>query len=204
MLRWGLLVLGLFSVNRVSAGEFNPVLNIGDVAPVWKNLPGVDGKLHSLADLKDKPVVVVVFTCNSCPYAVDYEDRLNALAKQHAGKSGKVAVVAINVNHVPEDSLAKMQSRAKAKGFQFAYVYDESQDIAREFGATRTPEFFVLNAKRKVIYMGAMDDNTEADKVTKTYLTSAIKATLAEKTPAIKETVAIGCNIRFLRKKRSR
>ncbi len=178
MLRWRLLlacvVVGLGMVQAISAGEYNPVLNIGDEAPAWKDLPGVDGKTHSLADLKKKPVVVVVFTCNSCPYAQDYEDRINAFAKKHAGEDGRVAVVAINVNHVPADSLAKMQARAKEKGFVFPYLYDDSQEIAKAYGATRTPEFFVLDAERKIVYMGAMDDNSNAEKVTKQYLEPAV------------------------------
>ena len=204
--KWFALALfaGALCGESVSAGEFNPVLNIGDKAPVWKDLPGVDGKMHSLADLKDKPVVVVVFTCNSCPYAVDYEDRINALARQHAGNAGKVAVVAINVNLVPADSLAKMKARAKDKGFVFPYLFDETQEIAKAYGATRTPEFFVLNSERKVVYMGAMDDNSTADKVMKKYVEPAIAAALAGNVPEVKETIAIGCNIRFARRRRER
>jgi peroxiredoxin len=204
MLHWGLLAaLGIvFCGQVVIAGEYNSVLSIGDEAPAWKDLPGVDGKTHSLNDLKDKPIVVVVFTCNSCPYAVDYEDRINALAKAQAGETGKVRVVAINVNLVPADSLPKMLTRSKDKGFAFPYLYDETQEIAKAYGATRTPEFFVLDAQRKITYMGAMDDNNTAEKVTKKYLEPAITAALAGKTPEVKETVAFGCNIRFARKRR--
>src|SRR5262245_12997147 len=89
----------------VQAGEYNTEHNIGDAAPAWKDLPGTDGKQHSLDDLKDKKLVVVVFTCNSCPVATDYQDRIIDFAKRHADQ---VAVVAINVNKVPEDSLPKM------------------------------------------------------------------------------------------------
>lgn len=206
MLRWGWLLLafaaGVDFAQTVNAGEYNPVLNIGDKAPAWEKLPGVDGKSHSLSDLKDTPVVVVVFTCNSCPYAVDYEDRINALAKKHQGDSAKVKVVAINVNLVEADSLAKMQERAKAKGFAFPYLFDESQQIAKAYGATRTPEFFVLDAERKIVYMGAMDDNSDAAKVTKQYIAPAIEAALSGKAADVKETVAVGCNIRFARKRR--
>src|SRR5947209_3774616 len=84
------------------AGQYNDVLKIGDPAPVWTNLTGTDGKTHSLADLKDKRAVVVVFTCNSCPVAAGYEDRIIAFAKSHAGPGSPVAVVAINVNTIPE------------------------------------------------------------------------------------------------------
>ncbi len=204
MWRWGLLLVCVGNFSLVSAGEYNPVLNVGDEAPAWKDLPGVDGKTHSLADLKKQPVVMVVFTCNSCPYAQDYEDRINAFAKKHAAGDGRVAVVAINVNHVPADSLAKMQARAKEKGFVFPYLYDDSQEIAKAYGATRTPEFFVLNAERKIVYMGAMDDSSNAAKVTKKYVEPAVKAALAGKEPELKETVAVGCNIRFVRKRRER
>lgn len=198
----GVLAGGFLGASLL-AGEYNPVLEIGDAAPAWKNLPGVNGKTHSLSDLKKTPVVVVVFTCNSCPYAVDYEDRINALTKKHA-KSKDVAVVAINVNLVAADSLAKMQSRAKDKGFVFPYLFDQSQEIAKAYGAARTPEFFVLNADRKIVYMGAMDDNSDAKKVTKKYVEPAIQAALSGETPEVKETVAIGCNIRFARKRRRR
>jgi peroxiredoxin len=131
------IVLWLDLSAVVSAGEFNEVLNIGDAAPAWKDLPGVDGKRHSLADLQKFPAVLVVFTCNSCPVAQDYEDRLIALANQHADK---LAVVAINVNRIPADSLPNMQARAKERKFPFAYLFDESQQIAKQYGAVFTPE----------------------------------------------------------------
>ncbi len=207
MLRWAVIVLvltaGLSFSKLLIAGEYNPTLNIGDEAPAWENLPGVDGKTHSLSDLKAAPVVVVVFTCNSCPYAVDYEGRINALAKKHEGDSAKVKVVAINVNLVPADSLAKMQERAKDKGFAFTYLFDQSQEIAKAYGATRTPEFFVLDAERKIVYMGAMDDSSDVKKVKTQYVEPAIESALSGKMPEVKETVAIGCNIRFARKRRS-
>jgi len=187
----------LFS-GSVDAGKYNTKLNIGDQAPAWKELPGVDGKKHSLADLKEKSAVVVVFTCNSCPYAVDYEDRVNEFAKQHT----EVAVVAINVNKVEEDSLPKMKERAKKKGFVFPYLYDDSQKIAKDFGATRTPEFFLLNKDRKVVYMGAMDDSPDGKNVTQQYLKDALEAALSGKKPGTEETAAAGCLVRFERKRR--
>ena len=184
------------------AGEFNDVLSIGDQAPAWNKLPGVDGQQHSLDDLKDKQVVVVVFTCNSCPVAVDYEDRIIAIAKEFAGANGKVALVAINVNRIKEDSLEKMKERSEKKGFPFPYLYDESQQIARAYGANFTPEFFVLDRDRKVVYMGGMDDNSNVDKVTVSYLKPAIEATLAGSKPATAETVARGCRVRYARERR--
>ena len=95
------------------SGEYNPVLNIGDTAPECKDLPGVDGKKLSLSDLKQKDVVVLAFLCNSCPYAVDYENRLIAFAKKHSGKDSKVALVAVNVNKVEEDLPPKMKEKAE-------------------------------------------------------------------------------------------
>ncbi len=184
------------------AGEYNPVREIGDAAPAWSKLPGTDGKTHSLADLKDKDVVVVVFTCNSCPYAVDYEDRLIAFHKKFASRN--VAVVAINVNKVPEDALPAMKKKAKQKAFPFVYLFDESQKIAKDYGAFFTPEFFVLNKQRKITYMGSMDNNPDVKKVSKLYLNDAVEATLAGKKVATDETVAFGCKVRFERKRRKR
>ncbi len=194
----------LTSTTATGAGEYNPVLNIGDKAPKWSKLPGVDGKKHSLSDLKKKDVVVVAFTCNSCPYAVDYEDRLVAFAKSHAATDSKVALVAINVNKVPEDLPDEMKKRAQAKGFTFPYLFDESQEIAKEFGAGATPEFFVLNRDRKIVYMGAMDDSPTPRKVTRQYVVQAVEAALAGEPLEVKETVPIGCRIRFERRRRKR
>ena len=197
-LTWFAVILSLCSV-YASADEFNSVLKIGDAAPAWKKLPGVDGKEHSLEDLKDKKLVVVIFTCNSCPVATAYEDRIIAFAKKHAKEVG---VVAINVNRVAADSLEKMKARSEEKGFPFPYIYDESQKIAKDFGAQYTPEFFVLNADRKIAYMGGMDDSSETEKVTKKYLESAVDALLKGTKPETTETQAIGCRVRFAREKK--
>ncbi|MBO0700762.1 MAG: redoxin family protein, partial [Zavarzinella sp.] len=159
----------------VLAGEFNKKLNVGDAAPAWKGLPGTDGKKHSLADLVGKDVVVVVFTCNSCACSEEYENRIIAFAEKY---KDKVGLVAINVNTIPEDRLEAMTKKAAKKKFPFPYLYDESQQIGRYYGATYTPEFFVLDKARKVAYMGAMDDKTKADAVTERYLEAAVEAVL--------------------------
>lgn len=182
-----------------SAGEFNDKLNIGSSAPEWSKLPGTDGMKHSLADLKDKDFVVVVFTCNSCPIAIAYEDRIVAFARKHAGSTSRVALVAINVNVIPEDRLDKMKERAKEKGFDFPYLFDETQKIAREYGASTTPEFFVLNKERRVVYMGALDDRTKEEEVTVSYLGRAIEASLKGEKIDKAETLPRGCKIRYLR-----
>ncbi|MFH1303082.1 MAG: thioredoxin family protein [Planctomycetota bacterium] len=187
---------------ELSAGKYNPVLNAGDQAPVWEKLPATDGKSYSSDSFKDKEVLVIAFICNSCPYAVDYEDRLNRLAQKYAAKDAPVAVIAVNVNLVPADSLEKMTEQAKQKQFVFPYLFDESQKIGQDFGATRTPEFFVLNKQRKVVYMGAMDDATDASRVKQDYVSLAIEAALKGKQPEIAETIAIGCNVRYKRIRR--
>ena len=205
---WKLIaVVGLVAVawaaTPVWAGKFNPTLNIGDKAPEWKELPGVDGKKHSSADLASKEFVVVVFTCNTCPTAEDYEDRIIALTKKVTA-DGKGVVVAINSNKVADDLLPKMEERAKAKKFNFPYLHDETQGVAKAFGATVTPEFFVLNKERKVVYMGALDDSTDPAKVQEKYVETAIAATLAGKAPETTETVARGCLVRFARDRKKK
>ncbi|MBK94904.1 MAG: thioredoxin family protein [Planctomycetaceae bacterium] len=196
-----IITLGLLQSN-VAAGEFNPVLDIKDPAPKWAALPATDGKRYAFDDFKEKDVLVVAFTCNSCPYAVDYEDRLIAFSRKI--KDSKVGFVAINVNKVEEDLLPAMKQRAKEKGFNFPYLFDETQEIAKKYGAGYTPEFFVLNKERQVIYMGAMDDSPDADKVKVRYVDLAIQAAQAGKLPAKQETIAIGCRIRIERKRRTR
>ncbi len=196
------VAVALLSPAPLPAGQFNDKLSVGDAAPAWKDLPGIDGKKHSLADLKDKEVVVLLFTCNSCPIAVDYEDRVIAFAKKHAAAAdSKVAVVAINVNVIDEDRLPKMIERAKDKGFNFTYLFDETQKIAKEYGAQYTPEVFVLNKDRKVVYQGAIDDRNKPDQVKVNYLEPAVEAALKGDKAEKPETQARGCKIRFLKLK---
>jgi peroxiredoxin len=185
-----------------AAGTYNKALSIGDAAPAWKDLEGTDGKKHSLSDFADKDVVVICFTCNSCPYAVDYEDRLIALAKKFAAEGNRCALVAINANKVKDDLLPAMQERAKAKGFNFPYLHDETQQVAGSYGATRTPEFVVLNKDRKVVYLGAMDDSPDGKSITKRYLDDAIAAALAGQSAPVSETPPVGCAVRYVRERK--
>lgn len=200
------LVCGLLGLiaTPVSGGKYNAVLNIGDKAPAWSDLEGVDGKQHSLADLADKEIVVVVFTCNSCPVATDYEERIMEFSKKYAAPGSKVGLVAINVNQIAEDRLPKMKERAEARGFDFPYLYDESQQIGKAFGAAFTPEFFVLDGDRRVVYMGGMDDSSNVDTVQTNYLVPAVEAALSGKQPEVAEAPAIGCRIRYARERRKR
>ncbi|WP_372718243.1 thioredoxin family protein [Novipirellula sp.] len=196
------LVVSTWSLAQIYAGEFNTTVNIGDTAPEWNDLPGTDDKTHSLDDLKDKKVVVVAFTCSSCPYAVDAEDRLIALQQKFTAKN--VAIVAINVNKVEADLMPAMKQRAKEKKFNFPYLFDESQQIAKAFGAKYTPEFFVLDENRKIVYMGSLDDSPDGQNISEPHVIRAIEAVLAGKKPTVSETVPIGCRIRFERNLRNR
>jgi peroxiredoxin len=195
------LSLGLF-FQAATAGEFNPVLSIGDAAPDWKDLPGIDGKKHSLADYQSRDTVVLFFICNSCDVVAAYEDRILELAKKHGGP--KCAFVAVNVNKIPEDNLEAMKKRAEEKKYPFVYLFDESQKIAKDYGANWTPEFFILDRARKVVYMGGVDDQSNTKLVKKKYLEPALEAVAGGKKPEVAESAAIGCTIRFEREKRRR
>ena len=185
----------------LSAGEFNPTLAINDPAPVWKDLPGVDGKEHALADLDESQPVVVIFTCNSCDVAADYEERIIVFAEKHAEEA---AIVAISVSTKPADALPRLRERAEERKFPFLYLCDKSQAIGRAYGANFTPEFFVLSpgapGERRFLYMGSMDDSTYADKVKSNYLEPALAAALRGESPAVKETAPRGCRIKYPRR----
>ncbi len=195
------LTLGL--VVTVAAAEDEPVqLKIGDEAPSWADLVGTDDEMHSLADLKDKQVVVVCFTCNSCPYSVDYEDRMIEFHRKYAERKEGVALIAINANLKPAERLDKMKERAKAKEFPFPYLMDETQKVAASYGANFTPEFFVLNKDRRIVYIGALDDQTQADKVERRFVELAVDAALKNELPATTTNPARGCSIPYKRVKR--
>ena len=200
------IMASLFSLSLIlgttQAGEFNPVLDIKDPGPKWAALPATDVKRYAFEDFNEMDVLVIVFTCNSCPYAVDYEDRLIAFTKKVQGS--KVGLVAINVNKVEEDLLPAMKERAAKKGFNFPYLFDETQEIAKKYGAGYTPECFVLNKQRQVVYMGAFDDSPDSSKVKTRFVELAVESALTGKLPAKQETVAIGCRIRIERSRRSR
>ncbi len=173
-------------------------VEIGSRAPDF-NLPGVDGKDHSLTLYKDKKVVVVMFTCNHCPYVQAYEDRLMGIQRDYAAKG--VQLIAINANDsagYPEDGFDNMVRRAKEKGFNFPYLRDEGQRVARAYGGEYTPEVFVLNSKFQVRYIGRVDDNWQHPAKIKSHdLQNAIEAVLAHKKVENPITHAIGCTIKW-------
>lgn len=175
----------------------NDGLAVGDKAPNF-TLKNVDGKKVSLSDYKDAKGVIVVFTCNHCPYAVLYEDRLIELHNTYAPKG--YPVVAINPNDPelsPEDSFEKMIVRSNDKKFPFKYLFDEEQTVFPAYGATRTPHFFLLDNKSIVRYIGAMDDNSKDAKLVKEkYLENAIAALEKDANPSPDFTKAVGCTIK--------
>jgi len=187
MIRRMFLALSLLAL---VAPAFAAELEIGAKAPAFTGLPGVDGKECSLDAMKDAKVVVVCFTCNSCPVAVAYEDRLVAFQKKYGEKG--VKLVAINANKNSE-SLDVMKTRAEEKGFNFPYVFDASGKLATEYGANVTPHIFVLDGARKVAYVGAFDDSQQ--KPAKHYVADAVDALLAGKTISVSKTKAVGCGI---------
>ena len=138
---------------------------------------------------------MLVFTCNHCPVARAYEDRLVALHKDYGPK--EVQVVAVNVNNIPADRLEEMKKRAKQKGFAFPYLYDSTQKIGRDYGAKVTPHVFVLDNGRKIAYMGAVDDNQDSQRVKSHYLRDALDALLAGKPAPKQVTQQFGCGIKY-------
>jgi peroxiredoxin len=193
---WKMVVLmSLAVVLATAAMGFGAKLKIGDKAPDWAGIIGTDDKEHALADYGKAKLIVLVFTCNHCPVAVVYEDRLVALQKDYEGKG--VQVIAINVNNLPADKLEKMKERAEKKGFTFPYLYDSSQKSGRDYGATCTPHVFVLCKERKIAYMGAIDDNNNARDAKVHFLRDALDALLAGKSPPKAITTQRGCGIKW-------
>jgi peroxiredoxin len=185
-----------FAADASASDSQHKKLGVGDSAPAWKDLVGVDGEKHSLGDLADAKAVVVIFTCNHCPVARGYEGRIVEFAGDYADKG--VEVVAINVNNLEADKLPAMKKRAEEKGFKFDYLYDPSQAIGRAYGAAVTPHVFVLAGDpRRVAYIGAIDDNMMENKVTKHYLRDAVDAVLAGRQPETTTSKPVGCGIQY-------
>ena len=187
--------LTAFTIVKTAAGY-----KVGDIATDF-SLKNIDNKKVSLKDYKDAKGFIVIFTCNHCPYAQAYEDRIVALDKKY--KKLGYPVIAINPNDPikqKDDSFVNMQLRAKEKGFVFPYLLDEGQKIYPQYGATKTPHVYLLqkSAKGNVVkYIGAIDDNYEdATAVKQKYVENAVNALLGNKEIKVKETKAIGCSIK--------
>ncbi len=194
--------LALVTAALLALASFRPSgYSVGDKATDFK-LKNIDGKMVSLSDYKDAKGFIVVFTCNHCPVAKAYEDRIIALDNKY--RPLHYPVIAINPNDptiVAEDDFATMQQRAKAKNYGFPYLVDETQNIAKAYGATRTPHVFVLQKSGTdyiVKYIGAIDDNMDDPSAVKEkYVEEAVDALLAGKPITTNNTKAIGCGIKW-------
>jgi len=163
-------------------------------------LKGVDSKTHALKDFVDKKALVLAFSCNHCPYVQAYEGRMIQLQRDYSGKG--VMLIAINSNDdhdYPEDSFENMITRAKDKGFNFPYLRDESQDVARKYGAICTPHIFAFDQHRSLQYKGRIDDSRYPEQVKTHDLRNALDSILAGQKPPVQETRPFGCSIKWAR-----
>jgi len=181
-------------------------LALGTKAPMaTTKMKTAAGKDVTIADVKGEKGTLVVFTCNACPWAKKWEERIVKLGNE-AGAKG-IGMIAINSNDPKvnaEDGYDVMKTRAKERGMKFAYAYDATSGVAKAFGATRTPEAFLFDASGKLVYHGTIDDNADdAAAVKEAYLNDAVNAVSAGKAVAVSETKALGCGIKFRNKSAS-
>ena len=195
------ILSSLFILATLLFAAVTPPYKLGDTVGEFK-LKNVDGKMVSLSDYKSSKGLIVIFDCNTCPYSQAYNDRILLLSKTYASKG--FPVVAINANSPeisPGDSFEEMVAQAKEKGYDFPYLVDETQTVAKSFGATNTPHVFVLrndNASFKVAYIGTIDNNSrDASAASKKYVEEAVNELLANKEVSTSKTKAIGCGIKW-------
>ena len=172
-------------------------MSVIESAPAF-DLPGVDGRNHTTVEYADATILVLVQSCNHCPYVLAWEGRIDALAREYADRG--VRFVAVNSNDAeayPADSFDAMVEHAREAGYSFDYLYDASQEVARALGSERTPEAFVFDADRRLVYHGAVDDNREEADVTTNYLRDALEAALAGQTPPVADTPPVGCTVKW-------
>lgn len=166
-------------------------------APTF-DLPGVDGRQHSLGDYEDRPALAVVWSCNHCPYVQAWEGRMIELQREFGDRGfGLVAINSNDADAYPEDSFEAMQARAEEQGFNFDYLYDEDQSVLNAYGAERTPEVFLFDGDRRLVYHGAIDDSRDEDAVSQQYLRAALDAVLSGREPAVSETPPVGCTVKW-------
>lgn len=173
---------------------------LGDAAPMTDvKMKNVDGKEVTIESVRGKNGTLVVFSCNACPWVKAWETRIVELGNSYAKKG--VGVIVVNSNdpaQVAEDGYDAMVARARQRKMAFPYVVDATSELARAFGATRTPEAFLFDRSGKLVYHGTVDDNArEPEKVTARYLKDALDAVVAGKDVAVAETKALGCSIKF-------
>jgi thiol-disulfide isomerase/thioredoxin len=200
-----LIAIGLFTLAPVGgarAGESTGGLALGTKVPAAvakTKMKNVDGKMLSIAEVTGKAGTLVIFTCNHCPFARDWEQRIVELGNGYAAKG--IGVILVNANDPTmhaDDGFEEMQARAKSRGMKIPYVVDDTSGVARAFGASVTPEAFLFDKTGKLAYHGTIDDNRqEPDKVKARYLKDALDAVVAGKKPAVPETKGLGCGIKF-------
>lgn len=193
--------IAVLSLSAFTTVPNEPGYSVGDMATDF-NLENTDGRMISLSDYKNAKGFIVVFTCNTCPYAVAYEDRINDLNKKYAQKGYPViAIMPNNTDIKPGDNMDAMKVRAQEKGFTFPYLIDKNQEIFPQYGATKTPHVYVLektNSGNQVKYIGAIDDNyQDASAVNTKYVENAVDALLQGKQIKEPHTKAIGCSIKI-------
>lgn len=172
-------------------------LTIGSKCPHF-NLIATDGRNYSLDSFSDKRFLIVIFSCNHCPYVQAYEDRIIEIQNDYKDVLSIVAISSNETENYPEDSFEKMKERAEKKNFNFPYLFDETQEVAKEFGATHTPEIFLFDEERKLAFHGKIDDNWQDPKSVKSkYLRNAIEELIAGKKVSVPETFTIGCTIKW-------
>jgi len=204
-LRWlGMLT---FAAGLLAAGKYNAVITIGMKAPDFHNLPATDGKSYSMSDFKED-ALVLVFLANHCPWVRGGERDLIQTVNEFKGKN--VRFVAIGVNLRPEDTLPVMKERAAHEGYNFIYLHDASQEIGRKLGATHTPEYFVLNKQRQIVYNGLLTNSPAVmegggpryvnGQPKNFYVRDAINAVLSGSAPPVTETRSQGCTVEYTRK----
>ena len=172
-------------------------LPLGSSAPSF-DLPGVDGRTHALDDYAGSRALALVQSCNHCPYVQAWEGRMIELQREYGDRG--FALVAVSSNDAeayPEDSFEEMKARATREGFNFDYLYDEEQAVARALAAERTPEVFLFDAERRLVYHGAIDDSRDEAAVSQRYLRDAVEAVLAGREPPLAETPAVGCTVKW-------
>lgn len=200
-----ILTLAAGVVLPLRAGQFNKVANIGDPMPAFSDLPATDGGMYSSTDLRES-VVVLVFLANHCPWVRGSEADLIKLADEFKGKD--VRIIGVSVNHREDDRLEAMKERAAKAGYNFTYVFDESQQLGRKLGATRTPEYFVFDKKKRLVYTGLLHNSPAAMRSDGTinytkgepsefYVRDAIEAVLTGFPVRIQETPAQGCSVEY-------
>ena len=186
----------LFAAFTLSADK----LTIGSTAPKTDvEMTGTDGETYTLSDAAKKNGLLVMFSCNTCPWVKAWEDRYNDVAK--AAARHDIGMIALNPNAAIRDggeSMADMKARAKKKGYDFPYVLDKGATLATAFGATKTPDLFLFNSEMKLVYRGAIDDSPrDAEGVEKQYILSAMEAMVEDSQIQPEITKSIGCTIKF-------